>query len=496
MEKITKKFPGVLALSEVSFELNTGEIHALMGENGAGKSTLIKVLTGVHQADSGQIYYEGKQIKPSSTLEAQRIGISTVYQEVNLCPNLSVAENIFIGREPIKNFKIDWQEMNDRAKELLRKFDLDIDVTKNLSYYTVAIQQMVAIVRALDISAKILILDEPTSSLDKDETEKLFGLMRKLKKEGIAIIFITHFIDDVYEIADTITVLRNGKLIDKRPIDSFPKLEMVAKMIGKELETLSDIGDKTTVYEEKDDKLVVKARQLSSRNISPFDLEIYEGQVVGLAGLLGSGRTELVNILFGLDQIIEGELLVDGELKHFSSPKEAMDEGFSLCPEDRKTDGLLSDLSVRENMTLGLQVKNGYFNSLSIEEQNELCEKFVKILNIATPSLDQQVKNLSGGNQQKVILARWLMTNPKVLILDEPTRGIDVGTKADIQKFVIELAEEGKSIVFISSELDEVIRVSNSVTVLRDRRKIAEVKNEDINRNNIMNLIATGGESL
>lgn len=496
MSKITKKFPGVIALSDVDFELNAGEIHALMGENGAGKSTLIKVLTGVYQAENGQIYFDGKVIKPSSTLDAQRIGISTVYQEVNLCPNLSVAENIFIGREPIKNLKIDWKEMNKRSKELLSKFDLDIDVTKSLSYYTVAVQQMVAIVRALDISAKVLILDEPTSSLDKDETEKLFKLLKKLKKAGIAIIFITHYIDDVYEIADTITVLRNGKFVDRRPTDSFPKLEMIAKMIGKDLEILDNIEDKDIIYNDKDHNLLAKIRQLSSRNISPFDLDIYEGQVIGLAGLLGSGRTELVNTLFGLDPIIDGELIVDGEEKQFFSPKEAMDAGFSLCPEDRKKDGLLSDLSVRENMTLALQVKNGYINSLSIEEQNELCEKYVKTLNIATPSLDQQVKNLSGGNQQKVILARWLMTNPMVLILDEPTRGIDVGTKTDIQKFVINLAEEGKSIVFISSEIDEVIRVSNSVTVLRDRKKIAEVKNKDINRNNIMNLIATGGESL
>lgn len=495
MSKITKKFPGVTALSEVDFELKVGEIHGIMGENGAGKSTLIKVLTGVYQPENGQIFFDGKEIKPSSTLEAQKIGISTVYQEVNLCPNLSVAENIFIGREPKKNFKINWKEIISRSEKILKKFNLNIDVNKKLSFYSVAIQQMVAIARAIEISAKVLILDEPTASLDKDETQQLFSVMKKLKKQGVSIIFISHYIDNVYTITDRITVLRNGKFIDQKPTASFPKLEMISKMIGKELEVLESIKDKEFDRKDKNSEILLKARQLSSKSIAAFDLDIYKGEVIGLAGLLGSGRTEIAELLFGIDSAESGDLVIENNRLESISPKKAINNGISLCPEDRKTAGLIGDLSVRENMILALQVKRGILNFMSMEKQKRLCEKYIDLLDIATPSTEQKVKNLSGGNQQKVILARWLITNPKLLILDEPTRGIDIGTKTEIQKLVVSLAEKKTSVVFISSEIDEVIRVSNCVLVLRDRKKIAEIQNQsNMNKDNILNIIANGGE--
>lgn len=493
MEDITKEFPGVRALEDVNFVLNTGEIHGLMGENGAGKSTLIKVLAGVHQAEKGKIYFIDNEISPANTREAQQLGISTVYQEVNLCSNLSVAENIFIGREPMKNKKIDWKTINNKAKGLLQSFNIDIDVKKGLSFYSVAIQQMVAIARALEISAKVLILDEPTASLDKDETKKLFEVMKKLKAEGMAIIFITHFIDNVYEIADRITVLRNGKLVDTRPTESFPKIELVAKMIGKELAQLDNIKEKGVMVD-SESELFVEGSNLGNSELAVFNIKLYKGQVFGLAGLLGSGRTELAELLFGLVPAELGKLKINGMIKKITSPKEAMDNKFALCPEDRKTAGLIGDLTVRENLILALQVGKGYFKYISKDEQEKIAEKYIDILNIAATTIEQKVKNLSGGNQQKVILARWLITEPELLILDEPTRGIDVGTKTEIQRLVLSLADKGMSIIFISSELDEVVRVSHRVGVLRDRVKVSELSGEEIVGSKIMEVIASGKE--
>lgn len=492
MKGITKTFPGVKALSDVDFRLIPGEIHGLMGENGAGKSTLIKVLTGVHQPDRGIIYYRGKEIRPHNTLEAQKIGISTVYQEINLCPNLSIAENIFIGRQPMKRGWINWEEINTSSEKLLNRFDLNIDVTKPLSYYSVAIQQMVAIARALDISADVLILDEPTASLDKNEVIKLFEVMEQLKKEGIAIMFITHFIDNVFKVTDRVTILRNGKLVDEIQTNKLTKIELIAKMIGKDLETLEQLKEKNDSIVLEDKEILFSAKNIGNTNIASFDLDIYKGQVLGLAGLLGSGRTELASLLFGLDIPDQGEIFFKGKKVKINSPQKAMEYGISFCPEDRKTAGLIDDLSVRENIILALQVSKGYFKYLTPKNQEKIADKYIKMLNIATPDAEQKIKNLSGGNQQKVILARWLLTEPDLLILDEPTRGIDIGTKTEIQKLVFSLAEKGMSIIFISSEWDEVTRVSERVVVMKDRKKIFELYGDEITENNIMNMIAKG----
>jgi monosaccharide-transporting ATPase len=478
MSEITKSFPGVIALEDVDFSLRIGEIHALVGENGAGKSTLIKVLTGVEQPDKGTIELDSQLVQVRSPQHSQELGISTVYQEVNLCTNISIAENIMLGHEPHRFGTIHWQKMNDLAQKSINRLSIDVDVTQPLGNYSVAIQQMVAITRALEIlSAKVLILDEPTSSLDIHETNLLFDVMRKLKSEGIGIIFITHFLDQVYQVADRITVLRNGRLVGTFDAASLPRVELVAKMLGRSLTVLDAMSKEKTQDEEKKvvRESVVEAKALGRKgSVEPIDLELYTSEILGIAGLLGSGRTEMAGLIFGIDSPDTGSLVVDGKKVSHFSPLESLKHGIALCPEDRKAEGIVGDLTIRENIILALQARYGWFKFLSKQKQTEIAEKYIQLLGIVTPSPDQLVKNLSGGNQQKVILARWLATNPKVLIMDEPTRGIDVGAKTEIQKLVMELAEDGKSCVFISSELEEVLRVSDRVAVLRDHKKVAE----------------------
>jgi monosaccharide-transporting ATPase len=492
MKGIYKYYPGVQALDNVDFSLRQGEIHALVGENGAGKSTLIKVLTGVDQPDAGTIMLDQQKVIIRSPQHAQAIGISTVYQEVNLCTNLTVAENILIGREPMRWGSIDRKATNTRAKEVLQKLDIDLDVTQTLGSCSVAIQQMAAIARALEItSAKILILDEPTSSLDKHETEQLFSVMRKLKNDGVPIIFITHFLNQVYEIADRITVLRNGTLVGTYETAKLSRLELIVKMIGRsltELEDMSKIKQESSQHIQSEALLEAKGIGRAG-SLEPLSLELHAGEVVGLAGLLGSGRTEIAQLLFGVEKPDTGSITMEGQHVRNISPIASISRGVALCPEDRKNAGIIGELSVRENIILAMQASLGWFKHLSTKEQYKVAEKYIQLLNIATPSADQPVKNLSGGNQQKVILARWLATNPRLLILDEPTRGIDVGTKAELQKLVLSLAEEGKSCVFISSELEEVLRTSHRVVVMRDRKKVAEFSG-NVTENKIMQAIA------
>jgi monosaccharide-transporting ATPase len=481
LQGISKAFPGVQALDDVDFDLREGEIHAIVGENGAGKSTLIKVITGVERPDAGSIELSGNAVEVKSPQHAQLLGISTVYQEIDLCENLSVSENVLIGREPRKFGRIDWRTMHAQADEAMRHLDIAIDVTKDLSDYSIAIQQMAAIARALEnTSAKILILDEPTSSLDAHETEQLFEVMRKLKREGLGIIFISHFIDQVYEIADRTTILRNGKLVGTFDTESIPQLELIAKMIGRTMGDFNDMAQiKLTASKQIGEDPLLEAQELGrAGTILPFDLQLYQGEVLGFAGLLGSGRTETAELLFGIYKPDSGTLSIDKkQLKDFS-PQDSIARGIAFCPEDRKAEGIIDDLTVRENIILAIQSDQGWMRRLSNQQQYELANKYIEMLSISTPSADQPVKNLSGGNQQKVILARWLATNPQILILDEPTRGIDVGAKAEIQKIVLELADEGMSCLFISSELEEVLRTSHRIVVLRDKRMVAEFTDE------------------
>lgn len=492
MTGIYKGFPGVKALDNVSLRLFSGEIHALMGENGAGKSTLIKVLTGVYTIDVGDIELDGRSIAVQSPLESQEVGISTVYQEVNLCPNLTVAENIFIGREPRKFGRILWKKMNEKARKLLsERLHLEIDVTLPLHEYSVAIQQLVSIARALNISAKVLILDEPTSSLDQNEVKQLFNIMMKLKEEGLAILFVTHFLDQVYEVSNRITILRNGQFVGEYMTSDLSQLELVSKMIGKTLQAFEEMPK--SHKQKKQDHWFAVAEELGrSGVIEPFNLKIGYGEVVGLAGLLGSGRTEVARLFFGADRADQGTLQFEGN-KSIHSPRQALDNSIAFCSENRKTEGIIEDLTIRENIILALQANRGWFKRIPRKRQNAIADEYIKMLNINPPLPEQLIKNLSGGNQQKVLLGRWLLTQPKLLILDEPTRGIDIGAKAEIQKLVLSLSEEGMSVLFVSSELDEVIRVSDRIAVLRDRHIVQEMTNTELNQQSIMKAIAGGG---
>ena len=424
------------------------------------------------------------------------MGISTVYQEVNLCPNLTVAENLLIGRAPMKwrGRIVDWKTMNARASEILGGMEVEIDVTRPLGSYSVAIQQMAAIARALVISsAKVLILDEPPSSLTVHEVDQLFRVMRKLRSEGIAIAFITHFLDQVYEVTDRVTVLRNGALVGTYKTSTLQRLELIRLMLGRSIAELDEMtAHKMESSQRISEETLLEAAELGlSNSVDAFDLTLHAGEVVGIAGLLGSGRTELANLLFGVDRPDGGTLVMDGKTVTDFSPAGSIARGVALCPEDRKVEGIIADLSVRENIVLAMQAGLGWFRRIGTKQQYEIADKYIKLLSISTPTADQLIKNLSGGNQQKVILARWLAANPKLLILDEPTRGIDVGTKADIQKLVLSLAEGGTSCVFISSELDEVLRTSHRIVVMRDRAKAAEFSGE-VDEKEIMQAIAGG----
>ena len=493
MRNIDKVFPGVRALSNVDFTLHAGEIHSLMGENGAGKSTLVKVLTGVYPKDGGTIHLNGREISPKTPKEAQEEGISTVYQEVNLCPNLTVAENIFIGREPRRFGFIDWKEVNRRSVELLQKLDVDIDVNKTLDNYPVAIQQMVAIARAVDVDAKILILDEPTSSLNEGETARLFKIVRQLQKQGMGIIFISHFLEQIYELCDHITILRNGELVGSYELAKLPRLELIARMVGKDLNDVKDMDKMAEKSVPSEEVFIETDHAASIGQIKDVSLQIHKGEVIGFAGLLGSGRTETAEMLFGLKDVTGGQLKINGKAEKLANPMAAMKDGIAFCPEDRKLAGIIGDLTVRENIILALQAMDGMFTHIPYSEQVKLADQFIEKLRIKVSDRDQLIKNLSGGNQQKVIIARWLATHPQFLILDEPTRGIDVGTKTEIQKMAVELAKtEGMSVAFISSEMDEMVRTCSKLIVMRDRRKVAELTGEQVSSDSVMQAIAGG----
>ena len=493
---IDKTFPGVRALQNVDFTLREGEIHALMGENGAGKSTLIKVITGVYVKDGGEIYLKGTEgpVTIHSPQDAQKAGISTVYQEITLCPNLSVAENMYIGRGSGR--LTNWKKMNADADRILQSLDIPARGAQQLGSCSLAVQQMVAIARAVDMDCKVLILDEPTSSLDDNEVQKLFGMMRDLRSKGVGIIFVTHFLDQVYEVCDRITVLRDGKLVGEYRIADLPRVQLVSKMLGKELDDLSEIKEEGTAYKAEDSAApVYEAKGLaSSSGIRPFDFHIRKGEVNGFTGLLGSGRSECVRAIFGADRVAGGSVKMNGKPVKITKPIDAMKHGIAYLPEDRKVDGIIGDLSVRENIILAAQVLKGFFHPFSRAEMNRLAKEYIDLLDIKTASAETPVGSLSGGNQQKVIVARWLLTHPEYLILDEPTRGIDVGTKVDIQKLVLKLASEGMSITFISSETDEMLRTCSRLIVMRDRKVVGELSGADLNQNKIMSTIAGGEE--
>ena len=492
MEGISKSFPGVRALDNVDFTLRKGEIHALMGENGAGKSTLIKVITGVYEKDAGRIDLNGRPIHFKSPQEAQNMGIGTVYQEIPLCPNLTVAENMFIGRGQYAF--VQWKQMNEKAAQLLDSLGIPASPTQELTSCSLAVQQMIAIARAVDMDCKILILDEPTSSLDEDEVKKLFELMRELKARGVGIIFITHFIEQVYKISDRITVLRNGKLVGEYETSSLPQIELISKMMGRALDDAAKIKKHKPPKSDSSVPVFEAAALSSAAGVRPFNFTIQKGEVNGFAGLIGSGRSESARVIFAADKVTGGEIKMKGKRVKIKTPLHAMKQGIGYLPEDRKGDGIIDELSVRDNIILALQVMKGFFRPFSRKQAEAFADEYIQRLNIKTPTINTPIKSLSGGNQQKVILARWLLTHPEYLILDEPTRGIDVGTKVEIQKLVLKLAEDGMSLTFISSEIDEMLRTCSRLIVMKDRKIVGELSGMDATEHDVMHVIAQGGD--
>jgi len=493
MKDISKSFPGVKALDRVDFKLRKGEIHAVMGENGAGKSTLIKVITGVYEKDAGIITLQGQPIHFKTPQEAQNKGIGTVYQEIMLCPNLTVAENMFIGRS--HNPIINWKQMNEKAEQLLDSLGIPARATQELTSCSLAVQQMIAIARAVDMDCKILILDEPTSSLDEDEVHTLFELMRELKDRGVGIIFITHFLEQVYEISDKITVLRNGKLVGEYETTALPQIELISKMLGNVLEDITKLKKHEPIVSETPIPVFEGVGLSSIAGVRPFNFAIQKGEVNGFAGLLGSGRSESARAIFAADKVTGGIVKMYGKRVKIKTPLHAIKQGIGYLPEDRKGDGIIEDLSVRDNIILTLQVLKGFFKPFSRKQAEIFASEYMKKLNIKTPTSDTPIRSLSGGNQQKVILARWLLTNPEYLILDEPTRGIDVGTKVEIQKLVLKLAEKGMSLTFISSEIEEMLRTCSRLIVMKDREIVGELRGMDLTENEVMNVIAHGGKN-
>ncbi|HEY4299077.1 MAG TPA: sugar ABC transporter ATP-binding protein [Paraburkholderia sp.] len=496
MTGIDKTFPGVNALQQVDFRLFPGEIHTLMGQNGAGKSTLINVLTGVVSHDRGEIRLGGQPVRFAAPLEAEVAGIQTLYQEVNLCPNLSVAENIFAGRHPKKRGAIDWKAINSQARHALAALDLFIDVTRSLDSCPIAVQQMVAIARAVSVDATVLILDEPTSSLDDGEVARLFSVLRRLKESGMAILFVTHFLEQTYAVSDRITVMRNGAREGEYLAKNLPVDMLVAKMTGREGMNDALKGSPADARHADSAGVPFLSMQGVGRRglMSPVDLDVRPGQIVGLAGLLGSGRTETAKLMFGAERADTGSMRIDGRSAKLASPRDAVRHGIAYCPEDRKKEGIVAALSIRENIVLALQARRGWWRMLSYARQKEMADRYIAQLSIKARDAEQPIGLLSGGNQQKVLLARWLATEPKLLILDEPTRGIDVAAKFEIMDRVRSLCARGLAILFISSEMSEVVRVSHRVAVLRDRRKVAEIAGDDLSEDHVYQLIA-GGQS-
>ncbi|OXM64824.1 sugar ABC transporter ATP-binding protein [Amycolatopsis vastitatis] len=492
---VTKRFPGTLALDDVSFALAPGEVHALVGENGAGKSTLIKVLTGVYQPDEGEVRHLGEPVTFKRPIDAQRAGISTIYQEVNLVPLMSIAGNVFLGREPrTRTGLVDWSKMYADARELLKGYGVDNDVRRPLHTLGVGAQQMVALARAVSTDAKVVIMDEPTSSLEPREVETLFEVLNRLHAEGIAIVYVSHRMDELYRVCDSVTVLRDGRVVHSGPLKPLPRIELVSLMLGREIRQIREEG--VTAFGEEHDverEPLLKAENLSGmRKLHDVSVSIRPGEVVGLAGLLGSGRSETARAIVGAFPLDGGTVLLAGKPLKRGRIKNAMRAGIALLAEDRKTDGIIPNLSVRENIVLAALTGLSPFGLVSKAKQDRIVKIFMDRLRIKAASPEQKVSELSGGNQQKVLLARWLATGPKILLLDEPTRGIDVGAKAEVQALIDELAREGLGVLLISSELEELIDGSDRVVVLRDGSVVGELTGDRITEENVLTAIAEG----
>ncbi|ADV66080.1 sugar ABC transporter ATP-binding protein [Deinococcus maricopensis] len=494
IEDVHKAFSGVPALQGATLHVRAGEIHALIGQNGAGKSTLIKVLTGAYRRDRGRIHFAGRDVDFGSPQAAQLGGISTIYQEVNLVPYLSLTENIFLGREIRRGPFLQWRRMHDEARALLRRFDLNVDVQRPLMEFSVAVQQMVAIARAVSTRSRLVIMDEPTSSLDDREVDTLFGVIRQLKADGVSVIFVSHRLDELYAVCDRVTIMRDGRTVDARAMTDIRKLELVATMLGKDPSELRRDGETAFARADRTPgrELLAVQDARSGAALHAATLSVHAGEIVGLAGLLGSGRTETARVIFGADPLTGGQVRAAGRDAHFRAPTDAIHAGFGFCSEDRKTEGIIPDLSVRENLTLALLPHLKRAGIIDTRRQTQIVEHFIARLGIKCASPEQRIRELSGGNQQKVLLARWLCMNPHLLILDEPTRGIDVGAKGEIQALLSELAAGGLGVLMISSELEELTEGCDRVVVMRDGRSVTELPQAQLTQDHLMNAMAHG----
>lgn len=495
MNHISKTFPGVRALKDVHFKIHKGEIMAFMGENGAGKFTLIKIITGYYRRDpgKGEVLFDGHPINPRNTDEAQKLGISTIFQELNLSPFLSVAENIYLGNAPMKNGIIDWNKMNEDAKKALLELGVEVDVTAQLSQQSTAIQQMVSIARALARNTKLLIMDEATSSLDAGEVKVLFRVVKNLKEKGISTIFVTHKMDEIYQLCDSATIYRDGEYVDCLPLSELPKLKLISLMIGRDASELLNKRKKYNPNKIKSDVICrVKEIRKANHRLNGINLEVHKGEVLGLSGLLGSGRTETAKVIFGDDVNYEGEVFMGQTAIRFKSPADAIKKGLAFCSEDRKAEGIFPYMSVQDNLTMTILPKLSKFGILNKNIQEKVTKEYIERIAIKTPGCSTKIKDLSGGNQQKVILSRWLATKPDLIILDEPTRGIDVGAKGEIEELISQISDEGISVLYISSELDELVRGCDRIVILQDGKNVGELINEEISSDAIMNVIASG----
>ncbi|HEC21734.1 MAG TPA: sugar ABC transporter ATP-binding protein [Chloroflexi bacterium] len=490
MEHVSKAFPGVQALEDVTFEVARGEIHALVGENGAGKSTLMKILTGALLPDEGHIVLRGQPVNISNPSDAQALGISMIHQELALIPYLTVGQNIFLGREPEAKLPgfIDWGSLYREAQALLDRLNVEVNARTEVSNLSIAQQQMVEVAKALSLNADLIAMDEPTSALTRRETEVLFELMRSLKSQGVSIIFISHRLEEVFQVADRVTVLRDGRLIGTAPISELDEDQVVHMMVGR------DLGEMYPKAQTERQEVVLEAINLEDgKELRGVSLKLHRGEIVGVAGLIGAGRTALAETLFGVRPVTAGEIRIEGKPVKIGSPQRAIEMGMGLVPEDRKLQGLFLNMAVRENIVLSAIRKVSAWGFVKFREAERLAGEFVRKLGIRTPSLRQRVRNLSGGNQQKVIIARWLTLQPRILILDEPTRGIDVGAKAEIHALMSQLAQQGVGVLMISSELPEVLGVSDRIIVMHEGRITGRFTREEATQDSIMRA-ATGGK--
>jgi galactofuranose transport system ATP-binding protein len=494
---VIKRFAGVTALDGIDFVVRPGETHALMGENGAGKSTLIKVLTGVHQPDEGELRFEDETVRFARPLDAQRRGVSTIYQEVNLIPLMSVAQNIYLGREPRSRIGlIDYRRMYADARALLNEYGIEVDVRKPLRSLALGVQQMVALARAVSINARVVIMDEPTSSLEAKEVDTLFSVIGMLRAQGIAIVYVSHRMDEIYRVCERVTVLRDGRVVHVGDLADLPRVELVSLMLGRSIEKVE--GDGVTAFgesHESDAPPVLVATDLSRKHqIDGVDIEIRPGEVVGLGGLLGAGRSETLKAIAGVMQLDRGTVDVGGKRVRSGSVPAAIRAGIVMLPEDRKAEGIIPNLSVRDNIVLAALPRLSRAGFSSRRNQDAVVDVFMRRLRIKASSPDQAVSELSGGNQQKVMIARWLAMSPKVLLLDEPTRGIDVGAKAEVQSLIDELAAEGLAIVLVSSEVEEVVEGAARIVVLRDGRVETELTGAEVDETHLLAALAGDDE--